>query len=546
MFWQGVQIWEEGATRPTALGRCTHTQDGRPNGSAVLCVLARGPADDDSPLAQISQYFVRMPTTNAGGTSVPDYAAGFADQPTEIEIDSLETVGTIPAWLDGDLLRNGPAMWRVGGHRLNHWFDGMAMLHRFGIRAGKVSYTNRFLRSKDYQAAQNGAIEFSEFATDPCRSLFKRMTANFSPVYSSNANVNITKVADEFVAMTETPIQVAFDPETLDTLGVVAYEDSLTPGITTAHPHYDTSTHESFNYMLKLGRKSTYTVFGVPQDSKRRRTIGTADTARPSYMHSFAMTENYIVLMEFPFVVNPVSMLLSGRPFIENYRWKPELGTTFTLVNRADGSTKRLHTDDAWFAFHHVNAFEESGQIILDVSVYADAEIVSDLFLNSLLGPAPESSDYRPPKLPPFSLRRFTLDLQASTVSSRQLCDQPIELPRIHYGKHNARPYQFAYGISVDPADPAAFLDRLTKIDVRSGESWVWHEPHTYPGEPVFVPRPGAEAEDDGVILSVVLDATAGTSFLLVLDASNLSEVARATVPQAVPFGFHGQFIRSA
>jgi len=48
------------------------------------------------------------------------------------------------------------------------------------------------------------------------------------------------------------------------------------------------------------------------------------------------------------------------------------------------------------------------------------------------------------------------------------------------------------------------------------------------------------------VILSVVLDATAGTSFLLVLDASNLSEVARATVPQAVPFGFHGQFIRSA
>ena len=158
-----------------------------------------------------------MPTTNAGGTSVPDYAAGFADQPTEIEIDSLETAGTIPAWLEGDLLRNGPAMWRVGGHRLNHWFDGMAMLHRFGIRAGKVSYTNRFLRSKDYQAAQNGAIEFSEFATDPCRSLFKRMTANFSPVYSSNANVNITKVADEFVAMTETPIQVAFDPETLDT-----------------------------------------------------------------------------------------------------------------------------------------------------------------------------------------------------------------------------------------------------------------------------------------------------------------------------------------
>jgi carotenoid cleavage dioxygenase-like enzyme len=304
------------------------------------------------------------------------------DQPTEVAVEDLATTGAIPEWLEGDLLRNGPAMWRVGGRRLNHWFDGMAMLHRFSIHAGKVSYANRFLRSKDYQAAKNGSIEFAEFATDPCRSLFKRMTANFSPVYSSNANVNITKVADDFVAMTETPIQIAFNPETLDTLGVVEYEDSLTPGITTAHPHYDVTTHELINYMLKMGRNSTYTVFGIPRGSKHRQAIGTADTPRPSYMHSFALTENYIVLMEFPFVVNPLSMLLSGRPFIENYRWKPELGTTFTLFDRADGSTTRLHTDEPWFAFHHVNAYEESGQLILDVSVYADAEIVSDLFLN--------------------------------------------------------------------------------------------------------------------------------------------------------------------
>jgi carotenoid cleavage dioxygenase-like enzyme len=486
-----------------------------------------------------------MSTTDADGTSLPDYVAGFADQPTEVAVEDLATTGAIPEWLEGDLLRNGPAMWRVGGRRLNHWFDGMAMLHRFSIHAGKVSYANRFLRSKDYQAAKNGSIEFAEFATDPCRSLFKRMTANFSPAYSSNANVNITKVADDFVAMTETPIQIAFNPETLDTLGVVEYEDSLTPGITTAHPHYDVTTHELINYMLKMGRNSTYTVFGIPRGSKHRQAIGTADTPRPSYMHSFALTENYIVLMEFPFVVNPLSMLLSGRPFIENYRWKPELGTTFTLFDRADGSTTRLHTDEPWFAFHHVNAYEEPGKLILDVSVYADAEIVSDLFLNSLLGPVPESSDYRPPQLPPFSLRRFTLDLQANTVQSHQLCEQPLELPRINYGSHNARAYRFAYGISVDPTEPAAFLDRLARIDVESGESIVWYEPNTYPGEPVFVSRPGASDEDDGVVLSVVLDAAAGSSFLLVLDARDLSEIARATVPQAVPFGFHGQFIRS-
>jgi hypothetical protein len=48
-----------------------------------------------------------------------------------------------------------------------------------------------------------------------------------------------------------------------------------------------------------------------------------------------------------------------------------------------------------------------------------------------------------------------------------------------------------------------------------------------------------------GVLLSVVLDAPANNSYLLLLDACDLSEMARATVPQHVPFGFHGAYIRS-
>ena len=60
----------------------------------------------------------------------------------------------------------------------------------------------------------------------------------------------------------------------------------------------------------------------------------------------------------------------------------------------------------------------------------------------------------------------------------------------------------------------------------------------------MFVAAPGAQREDDGVLLSVVLDAGEGSSFLLVLDAGTLSEIARATVPHHIPFGFHGQFAR--
>ena len=62
----------------------------------------------------------------------------------------------------------------------------------------------------------------------------------------------------------------------------------------------------------------------------------------------------------------------------------------------------------------------------------------------------------------------------------------------------------------------------------------------------MFVAEPGAEDEDDGVLLSVVLDAERGGSSLLVLDARDLSELARAEAPHHIPFGFHGQYTQLA
>ena len=43
------------------------------------------------------------------------------------------------------------------------------------------------------------------------------------------------------------------------------------------------------------------------------------------------------------------------------------------------------------------------------------------------------------------------------------------------------------------------------RLDIKLGEHQVWAEEGTYPGEPIFVPRPGGNEEDDGVLLSVVL-----------------------------------------
>ena len=47
----------------------------------------------------------------------------------------------------------GPAKFEVGDKKYNHWFDGLAMLHKFAFAAGRVSYANRYLRSRAYEEA---------------------------------------------------------------------------------------------------------------------------------------------------------------------------------------------------------------------------------------------------------------------------------------------------------------------------------------------------------------------------------------------------------
>ena len=109
----------------------------------------------------------------------------------------------------------------------------------------------------------------------------------------------------------------------------------------------------------------------------------------------------------------------------------------------------------------------------------------------------------------------------------------------------NGRPYRYAYGISIRDHRTSGYVDQLVKIDVKKGDAEVWREKGCYPGEAVFVPAPHARREDDGVALSVVLDARRRRSFLLVLDARSFTEIARAEVPHHIPYGFHGELFRT-
>jgi carotenoid cleavage dioxygenase-like enzyme len=309
--------------------------------------------------------------------------------------------------------------------------------------------------------------------------------------------------------------------------------------ITTAHPHYAGGARGGavVNYLTRFGARCRYEVFEVDAAGRRRRVLAEVPVRRPGYMHSFGLTARRVVLAEFPYVLDPTRLLLSGRPFAENYRWRPEGGMRWLLVDRRGGRPPAVCEGDACFAFHHVNAWDDGDDVVVDLVAYDDPAVVGALYLDRLRDPAAA--------FPGARLRRYRLTPPRAGAPGRARevarGDAPVELPRLHYEHANARPYRWAYACAA--ARDGDFLSGLAKLDVETGDVRRWAAPGCYAGEPVFVPRPGGAAEDDGVVLSVVLDAARGRSFLLALDGATFAEVARAEAPHAIPAGFHGAML---
>lgn len=472
---------------------------------------------------------------------MPSFERGFTTQPYEIDAN-LPVSGRLPDWLEGTLIRNGPGKFEQGEHSYRHWFDGLAMLHSFQIGGGRVQYRNRFLRSLSYMDDNaSGRINYRGFAVDPCMSRFKQVFAAFFPSrLGANPVVNVTKLGGEFLALTEAPMPLAFDPHTLTTLGDYQFKDlpDAETATATAHPHYDPAQDAAYNYMLYFGQKQHYQFSRF--DGRQHHTLKRIEVKRPAYIHSFAMTPRYLILAEFnlrlPGMKRIMEMAFLQRPFIENFEYEAGEPSRFIVVDRHSGELATIAESDAFFGFHHINAFEVDGAIMVDIAAYDDASLIEGMYLHNLRG------DAYPEMVAEF--RRYRVPLTSGTATWERISEEGIELPRIHYEQFNGQPYRYAYGIGL-AADDRDFTNRIVKIDTQTGDARIWHTPNHYPSEPVFVPAPDTRSEDEGLLLSVVLDGPRGTSYLLVLDALNLEEVARAEAPQHIPFNFHGEFFRN-
>ncbi|HEV3251139.1 MAG TPA: carotenoid oxygenase family protein, partial [Puia sp.] len=182
--------------------------------------------------------------------------------------------------------------------------------------------------------------------------------------------------------------------------------------------------------------------------------------------------------------------------------------------------------------FHHVNAYDKQGKIFIDIVTEPNADI---------MGVITETVTDKKKILESgkTKLQRFTIDMSTQRLSKETIFNDTLEMPRVPADR-TAHEYQYCYAIDAEFPNSVNDVRPLYKIDVNAKTSQKWAKAGCFPGEPIFVPRPEAQDEDDGVVLSVILDLINHTSFLLILDAHNMQELARAEAPHAIPVGLHG------
>ena len=99
--------------------------------------------------------------------------------------------------------------------------------------------------------------------------------------------------------------------------------------------------------------------------------------------------------------------------------------------------------------------------------------------------------------------------------------------------------FRFVYGVG---SSDVGIFAKLIKLNVDTGEFVTWEKPEGFTSEPVFVRTPDGKAEDDGVILSCVINVKDQSTSLLILDAKEFKELGRAVVQEVTPATLHGIF----
>lgn len=487
---------------------------------------------------------------------------------------------------------------------VDHLFDGISQVHRFQLNAAKdtksgatVLFNSRVVASKLVNEIKTkGHADWYSMATkpDPSTTYVERLSQLIKASESDEPNdgiVNIgvtlsvnvpglksrqTKVYSDkedvgvktLHTKTDGSIMQQIDPVTLEPIASTLHNElhpELKGPLGAAHARTDPETGDFFNYNLDVGYPAIYRVFRTSKKTGET-TILASVPARPAFVHSFFLTEEHVILCVWNshFKDGGLGLLLNGNILDSMGPYDPSIPSMWYVIDRIHGQgLLATYEGPPFFAFHSINAWSEASpgdpsksDIVCELITHSNSSDATGAWYDILAADPPippevllegrkqtevQFSRFRLPTVPDSPYTKE--DIKRVVHEYSVLNEVGPELPVLN-GKYLMRPHRYTYA----PTNRglSTYFDGLVKFDSQTKEHLLWTEHGHSPGEGLFVANPEGVSEDDGVLLSVVLNGLTGKSYLLCLDAKTMKELGRADVPGPIGFGFHGAHVSSS
>ncbi|KAK3278920.1 hypothetical protein CYMTET_13171 [Cymbomonas tetramitiformis] len=504
----------------------------------------------------------------------------FTSELREVCDAPLQFAGTVPTYLENaTFVQTGPGRFSFGDTRFTHVMDGYSKINTVAFGRGAARYTSQFLRSKFLnESMAKGRIAPSMFVGSVVPPQHWGPAQALGP--NDNNYIKMRQIGVQKLLLADTMISTAVEDNfvtfehdirsRLLSLSVpgVPWKDDLEPKAdmcmlgTMAHGHEDPDTGIFTGAMGCFGMAGSYhVVFTIRPEAPTMRhplaKISLPKGRSASYMHDFAATPRYIVLIAEPLFMD-LPKVLEGAPLGRGGLRTTGDETLFQIVNREDGSVRTLSAPGFIFG-HVVNAWEEnaSGDILIDLTWYAANNATTLGWFNRwqleyLQEPGVRES------WPRSKVMRYRLPANGSVTWELLFPEEKgrndFETPKINE-QYTGLKYCVSYFMqfhsdeyrdggrnsTIISSSPMGAVG-IAKRNLCTGEVMGWYQANEYPSEIQFVPDPSGTAEDDGVLLGIVFNAKANSSYFHILDARTMRMIAKADLPIKVPFLIHSSF----
>lgn len=462
-------------------------------------------------------------------------------EPTDTEWTAehgdLEIIGEVPRDLAGIYMRNGHNQVHAPIGRY-HPYDGDGMLHATTFEDGKVRYRNRFTRTTGFLAEQAAGRSLWPGIIEP-RKATRRGWGSIGAMKDNAGTDVIVHNGRAIVAMSQCSEPYRVDPFTLETLGPdPAWARALGDRGICSHFQIDEHTGEMmfFNY----GEHAPFFNYGVVDAQNNLVHYEPIELPGARWPHDMGMTANYCIIHDLPMFFDQAA-LQKGQHRLAFHRDVP---ARFGIIpRRGHNSDVRWFEGMPCYILHLSNSYEQGDEVVMEGSIQTN--------------PVPELSHL--PKegyarmmalldmhLQQTRMHRWSFNLKTGETKEEDLDDEVTEFPMVN-GRYKGRPYRYSYNAYMAPG--FWHLDGLKKYDLKTGATQSWRAPKgCYVSEAPFAPRLNAKDEDDGYVVTYMVDSINRKAECAVFDAKDITRgpVCRIMLPGYIPLGAHAYWMPMA